>query len=622
MTLARDKDQPAAGTSAVLTIPKLAAAIGAISLVAYQTWFMPFFQTFFAGREWLARPVFYALYGSILVISAVVLVVRPDVRRKILPFAIAAAIGIAAVALHPIGLVARAYIIALVLGGTTMVLMLGSAPVAMLRLSAAITALNAALCLLELPFEQGFTNVAGRAAGLAINANVAAAALLLGAAASYRAVPERLRASFFVLVGAGLLVTLSRSILITAVVAVGIPILVHAWHRHRQGFRPAFGRRGAGKGALGAAGLLALVLLAWIALALTTNPEFPAALRGVGSDVTSAATALDAAHGAVSASVEENGDSEIAPNSAAAPRVTAANDAAVLKAFENRLRDEGHRNTISARTLLLERALIFYRDNGFFGSGLEIAQSLAPHNSFVLFALAFGHLGWLIPLAVVAFVFYPVRDAGDLPLGLATLGTMLTSHDILLTPSLFLPIALGIAGMLAGRKDPATAVRTYPGLAYAVGVGASFFVLGCLVIRFASPLLAAQQLRVENIKSYGDSYVAMLETPESAGIFQVADGDALASDDKAYLLEGATALSRVEAVTSGRSPVRPGQYALTKPKVVVFDATDASDPRSNGRSYEIGLPLVVSPLFYVFLGAVVAWTAGTMLIVFRAARKT
>ena len=136
-----------AETSARVMIAKFAAAAGAMSLVSYQTWFLPYFQTFFAGREWSARPVFYALYGSILAVSAAVLVVRPDVRRKILPFAIAAAIGIAAVALHPVGLVARAYIIALLLGGATIVLVLGSAPVALLRLSAAVTALNAGLCL-------------------------------------------------------------------------------------------------------------------------------------------------------------------------------------------------------------------------------------------------------------------------------------------------------------------------------------------------------------------------------------------------------------------------------------------------------------------------------------------
>ena len=606
-----------AETSARVTIAKFAAAAGAMSLVSYQTWFLPYFQTFFAGREWSARPVFYALYGSILAVSAAVLVVRPDVRRKILPFAIAAAVGIAAVALHPVGLVGRAYIIAVALGGATMVLMLGSAPLALLRLSAAVTVFNAVSCLFELPFQQGFTNVAGRAAGLAINPNIAAAAILLGTAASYRAVPERLRASFFVLIGAALLVTLSRSIIFTALMAIGIPVLVHAWRRHRQGSRLRIGI-----GGLGSATVLAVVLLAWIGLALTTNPNFPVALEGAGSDLTSAATALGIAHRAVSASVDQSEDSPIAPDVMPALTAEGASDAAVLKAFGKRLRDEGHRNTISARTLLLERALIYYRDNAFFGSGLEIAQSLAPHNTFVLFALAFGHLGWLIPLAVVVFVFYPVRDAGDLPLGFATIGTMLGPRMISFsTPSLFLPIALGIAGMLAGRKDPAIAARTFRSLAYAVGLGASAFAIGCLAIRFISPHLAVEQVRAETMEAYRDNYVAMLHPP-FAGIFQFAEGLGTGAGGDSYMREGPILLSQVDDSASGHSPVQPGQFTLREPNVLVFAATDASDPRENGREYEIGLPVAVSPLFYILLGAVAAWCVGTMLILFRAARKT
>jgi hypothetical protein len=100
-----------------------------------------------------------------------------------------------------------------------------------------------------------------------------------------------------------------------------------------------------------------------------------------------------------------------------------------------------------------------------------------------------------------------------------------------------------------------------------------------------------------------------------------AEGGAAGAAAEPYLREEATALSRVDVASSGPSPVQPGQYALTKPNAVVFDATDASDPRENGRAYEIGLPLAVSPLFYVLLGAVTAWGVGTMLIVFRAAWK-
>ncbi|TGV50516.1 hypothetical protein EN803_41340, partial [Mesorhizobium sp. M2D.F.Ca.ET.160.01.1.1] len=57
---------------------------------------------------------------------------------------------------------------------------------------------------------------------------------------------------------------------------------------------------------------------------------------------------------------------------------------------------------------------------------------------------------------LVCFAFCFARNAGDLALGVAVMGVALTSHDLLLTPSLFLPIALGIGGMLAARKVAAS----------------------------------------------------------------------------------------------------------------------------------------------------------------------
>ena len=73
------------------------------------------------------------------------------------------------------------------------------------------------ICLLDILFAHGFTNTVGRAAGLSVNANIAAAGLLLGAASSYWTVPQRLRSSFVLIVGAAVFVTLSRSTWLAAV---------------------------------------------------------------------------------------------------------------------------------------------------------------------------------------------------------------------------------------------------------------------------------------------------------------------------------------------------------------------------------------------------------------------
>ncbi|RWE73548.1 MAG: hypothetical protein EOS81_36765, partial [Mesorhizobium sp.] len=141
-------------------------------MALYQSWFMPFFLPFFTGRDEFARLVFHALYGSVLIVSFAVLVVRRDVRKAIVPLAIAAAMAVAPVALHPVGIVAKCYLITLFLGGAAIVTMLASSPATVLRLSASATALSAVICFLDLCFANGFTNTPGRAAGLAINPNV------------------------------------------------------------------------------------------------------------------------------------------------------------------------------------------------------------------------------------------------------------------------------------------------------------------------------------------------------------------------------------------------------------------------------------------------------------------
>ena len=275
---------------------KLAAGLCAFTIVIYQSWFMPFI----ASHEDPTRFVVYALYGAVLVTSIAVLATRRDVRSKVLPLAIAAALTIAATALYPVGIAAKSYLITLFLGGGAIVLMLASVPLSVLRLSASVTALNALICLLDLFFAYGFTNTPGRAAGLAINPNVAAAGLLLGTAASYRAVSKKWRASFLVLVGTALLVTLSRSTLLVAFAAIAAPVVPRIWRRYRDGQRFQVDPTGCKR-----AFVVALVLLGAISAALTTNAYFRTAIDGSFAGILTAAEALDAAAEAIDTSLDQ-----------------------------------------------------------------------------------------------------------------------------------------------------------------------------------------------------------------------------------------------------------------------------------------------------------------------------
>ncbi|AZO25009.1 hypothetical protein EJ070_33025 [Mesorhizobium sp. M1E.F.Ca.ET.045.02.1.1] len=506
-------------------LANFSAGFCAFTVIVYQAWFMPFALPLFAGRDGSLRLALYALYGVVLVFSVAVVATRRDVRKAIFPLAIGAMMAVAPIALHPVGIVNRSYLTTLALGGSTIVLMLAFAPMTVLRLSASVTALNAILCFLDVLFVHGFTNTLGRAAGLALNPNVAAAGLLLGAAASYRAVAKEWRLSFLVLVGGALVITVSRSTLLAAVPTLVAPIAVGIWQRYRTARQFQVDTAGWTR-----ALVVGLVLLGATVSAFTANRYFRIATSESFAGVLLLSEALNDAGEAVDTSLDRSVDvpvtpfsrslddpassatvrpehipradderplsiepsgiarSESVPSSpeASPPRnVTppseagpSATSAARIQAISERLRDEGKRNSISARALFLERSLLAYRAGGFFGRGLEEAHPFVPHNSFVLFAIAFGHIGWLVPLGLLGFAFCFMRDAEDLPLGIALAGVMLTSHDVLLTPSLFVPVAIGIGGMLAARITPSQSKRAQSSFSFGVVGGVVLFVIG------------------------------------------------------------------------------------------------------------------------------------------------
>ncbi|AZO74473.1 MAG: hypothetical protein E5V92_03895 [Mesorhizobium sp.] len=647
---------------AILT--NISAWLCAFTVVIYQSWFMPYFLPFFTGRDEFARLVFHTLYGGILFVVIAVLAARRDVLGAVLPLAIAAVMAVAPVALHPIGIVAECYLITLFLGGAAIVFMLASTPAMVLRISASITVLSAVTCFLDLLFANGFTNTPGRAAGLAINPNVAAAGLLLGAAASYRAVSQKWRASFLVLIGAALLATLSRSTFLAAFGTVAVPVVIRIWQQFRSDRRFQIDLNGWGRAAV-----VAFALLGVIGIALATNAYFRLAMNESFAGVLSVGRALDEASEAVDASRDRYpsaavpvvpSPAEVSVNQPAPPdspggiepppaksaisstphpetdrpagsaalslqsdtppssAASQSANVAKMRALGERLADEGKRNSISARALFLERGLLAYREGGFFGRGLEEAQALVPHNTFLLFAIAFGHLGWLIPIGLVGFAFCFARNPGDLGLGIAIVGVMLTSHDILLTPSLFLPVALGIGGMLAERRASARKLSTARNseswsFAFGTATGVAAFAAGCAAILLVTPPLAGGRLLNGTMLAVRGGYETPLPRSQFPGLFQFDDLPGGSSSQASHLREDRTPLQRVDWSSHGWPAVRQGEYTFRRRDAVLFAATDSSDPRNNGRTYEIAVPLSVSALCFILLGAIIAWLIATVI---------
>ena len=584
-----------------------AAALGALFVVAFQLQLVPFFSHLFVDDRLFWPVVFYGIWALAIGITMVLLIMQSSVRRQSLPVLAVCASAMLLTLIHPMDSVAKNFLVAVTFVACVGVLAIASAPFALLRFSASVTVLSAVICLLDILFRHGFSTTAGRAAGLSINANVAAAGLLLGAASSFWTVPQRWRGPFLLIIGTAIFATLSRSTLLAAVVICSGVAADSLWTRIRSR-APRARIRWIGSAAL------ALALAGWIALALFSNDRFPVAATSNFLQVGSAPTAFAEAREAIANSLRAKTATQVEANGLSIPRAAAGSSDAsgtslaepaapstaapgpnalpsrhdldskakwklerklkseeiikevasrggdlaeareaiaswlrantppqveatsrpepaapstaapgpntlpsrhdleskpksnlerkskseeVIEEIARRAENEGDINSISARGLLIERAYLSYQNGPFFGQGFAAAHALQPHNTFLLFALAFGDLGWIVPLAFLGLTAYSIRSVQQLPLFLASFAVMMTSHDIHFTLGLLVPFILGIAGLNAQRfhvddePDAVTAIRYTAAaapVAFAIG-GISTLGIGPPNIAAASKLL-------------------------------------------------------------------------------------------------------------------------------------
>ncbi len=193
-----------------------------ILVVSFQIGFLPLIDRLLSHSTLLWPAVYYLFWLVALGLSFFWLATSGRVRRASLPIILVSIVSVALALMHPIGWVTKNFVVSMVMLSAVTVLSLGSSPFLLLRLAAWSTAFNALACFLDAFYVDGFTNSAGRGAGLGINPNVAGAMLVIGAAASFWAVSARWRPSFLVLIAAAIFVTLSRS---TLLVGMGVVVV-------------------------------------------------------------------------------------------------------------------------------------------------------------------------------------------------------------------------------------------------------------------------------------------------------------------------------------------------------------------------------------------------------------
>ena len=130
------------------------------------------------------RAIYHGCWIVTLCLTLFLLIVRRDLFRRAVPVLLVCGLCACIALIHPIDAISRSFLAVLLLTICGTVLATSSAALALVRLSAAATVLGAALCLLDILFVFGFSDIVGRAAGTNLNPNIAAAGLLLAASGS------------------------------------------------------------------------------------------------------------------------------------------------------------------------------------------------------------------------------------------------------------------------------------------------------------------------------------------------------------------------------------------------------------------------------------------------------
>src|SRR5258708_30451497 len=102
-------------------------------------------------------------------------------------------------------------------------------------------------------------------------------------------------------------------------------------------------------------------------------------------------------------------------------------------------------------------------------------------------------------------------------------------------------------------------------------------------------------------------FAVQIPGTEFAGIFRIADVSQ-ASSKRMLLREDGKELSDTQGLDNTATNLGQGRYFVWQRNTLVFTTSDNSDPRFNGRSYELRAPISIHPLIFLVMGAIVIWS--------------
>lgn len=573
---------PRRPTIAALLCPASTLIVGLYAAL-FQSGFVSYIGAEFGRATWLSVIV-YAIYGlgALIAVSAVFSGSVP--RKEVFAIWVFAAFAAAPLLLShgSIGPVTKSYVVGLASVTVLCVVARCADLRRVAQFAASVVCVVSVFCLLDVCFFDGFSNAVGRAAFLYINPNVAAFAILLGAAASTWSVPVRWLPAFLVLVAGALFATLSRSAML-----IGALTLLACVPSLLPDYRAKLQAMCAGIRSATAVGTCVVMLLAG---ALHNNPAFPVALDGGFHGAVTALKWLEVGYERIRGSSGSTSEGEQEALTEAIKLVEANNSA-------------------SARALLAERAWLQFRNGPATGIGLERAFALAPHNSYLLFAVAFGYVGWLIIPALVGLLLYlgGWRRGGAVAILVAA--AALFSHDLLFAlplVSAFVLIFPSISQWNTEGAKRTVSPALLAGLAAAIA-------LACALAyaherhRHPSYKLDVSGNTIKHLA--GAAYYVPLPAVAPPGVLRLdAEGKDGSGGGGLSMSEDGTPLVIESNDMKSIGLMGPGRYGFHK-MWAIFSSSDGTRPNSNERTYHVSADVVIHPLFTLAVLASIVWAA-------------
>lgn len=368
------------------------------------------------------------LYG-VLALALLLLAVRRQ-SGALLPFAIFFSVLLLATLLHEFAYAVKGMVIGIALflcvGGVVVSYKL---QVFTARLMMFVTLFFVAGLMFEVWYPGSFSTTLGRSALMYMNPNLAAAGLCLGAFSGLPAVSREYKLSYLILVSTGVLCTLSRS------ASLGLFLAGLLWIVANRSWLFK---------------LTPVMVKAYAVAALV--------LISCGLFLTQAYNKVEVFEWATQTAV--NGVPPRQPKAPVQvpsfiPQAEGAHGGGNVDVYGITAAEE--KSSAGARKQLLIRAWDEYWQSPVVGKGLNHAFSLAPHNSFILFAVAVGALGWFV---VPVWLYLIARFGRAVELKMTAMFLLVSAlfmHDLFTNHALMMAMLLAIVvnsrlGVIGGKQ--------------------------------------------------------------------------------------------------------------------------------------------------------------------------